>query len=615
MRMNKGAKIAFSLFLGVYLLYIVGAWVFLNTSVFAQVADMKNEDQTYVKLHGAFSPFPGFLFVNSGRLFISDQNVSITVDVNDIAARFSVLPLLKKKLVIDRLHIKETKVDLGSKTTEESFQYQKKYVQPDDLDLKKRAEKVKEFETEHLTLEFPKIQIDTISEIKSGLGDFKGNVALTGGFVIQPKVYVEVFPTTLKFEKGEIPDQFSKVEGEVRAQIAHFRMIDAPGNAVFPYFTANIKLDMGVRSLKLLDMTLRKLPGYAFEGSDTRLSVRADLVKGHLEKGTSISATPTQLTIRSPGLAASGFGEVKWEVDSNATSQVTGHLTNVKIVQNSDALMVGHLKHLNLGMKLFGNDLVDAFHGLVATLKLDGLNWNMKSRGKNPNLQYEGLVTGEGSLTGFSGEVPDSVKDSPKTTSDLSLKIDHLNLKTSFLQSIKGTGSVDVFALPVDLGASSIQFPKVNIGLDLQVGKFGKVSSQANFKNLEYHLFPSESWKGQLEWKMDTTNPYVDALRDQDKLSAILASVARVKNFVIKMDCEVSKESSWLKFDEVSSDGVWKAYGTLTSDDEGMKGLFETKVLSLPIGIRIQPDKTDIKFLPSAEWYDESQSGLNSKLE
>jgi hypothetical protein len=615
MLLNKVLKVCLGLFLATYAIYVVGAWVFLNTSVFAKVADMQNDDQTYVKLHGAISPFPGFLYVNSGRLFISDQNVSIGIDLTEIGARFSLLPLLKKRLVLDKLHIKEAKVDLGMKSPEESFAYQKKYVTADSLDLKKRAEYVKAAEISHLTLEFPELQIDTISQIKSELGDFQGGVTLTGGFVIQPKVYVEVFPTTLKFYKGEIPDQFTSVQGEAKASIARFRMIDAPGNAVFPYFTANLRLDMNVKSLKMLDMTLRKLPGYAFEGRDTRLSVRADLVKGKLQKGTNISATPTQLSIHSPGVTATGFGEMKWEVDSETTSKLSAHMKNVKVVQNSDAFMAGSLKKLDLGIKLFGTELLDAFHGLFATITLDHLRWNIESKGKNPNLQYQGEITGNGSLSGYSGEVPQSLKESEKKASDLSLKIKSLNLKTSFLSSIKGTGSIDVFARPVDLGANSVEFPKVNVGLDLQVGKYGMVKSKATFRKLEYRLFPVESWKGELEWDMDTTVPYVDALRDQDKLSAILGTVARVHDLVIKMDVEAGKKYSWLRFNEVSSSGIWKAYGTLTNQEEGMKGLFETKVLSLPIGIRVTPQKTDIKFLPSSEWYDESPADYPHELQ
>jgi hypothetical protein len=147
--------------------------------------------------------------------------------------------------------------------------------------------------------------------------------------------------------------------------------------------------------------------------------------------------------------------------------------------------------------------------------------------------------------------------------------------------------------------------------LDLKVGKYGSVKTQADFTSLQHDLGTGGAWKGKLEWKMDQTDPFVDLLRDQDKISAILGTAARVKDFDLKMECEVSEDQTWLRFNEISSNGIWKAYGTLVNErDQGMKGNFEAKVMNLPIGIRIQPEKTDVRFFPSAEWYDEPQLDL-----
>jgi hypothetical protein len=87
-------------------------------------------------------------------------------------------------------------------------------------------------------------------------------------------------------------------------------------------------------------------------------------------------------------------------------------------------------------------------------------------------------------------------------------------------------------------------------------------------------------------------------------MSSILAVAARVNHFVIKMDCELSQDESWLRFSEINSTGIWKAYGTLTNEENGLSGIFEARVLDMPIGIRIEPDKTDVKLFPSANWYD-----------
>lgn len=605
-RSSKVLLAAISLF---YLAYVAGSAIFLNTDLLAKVADMENHEQTYVSFHGAISPFPGFLYISHSTLFISDQNVSITIDLTHAWARFSVFGFIKKQIVVTDLRVKDAKVNLGLKSIDESTTFQRKYLKAEDLDLEKRTEKVKVFEKSHFTLIFKKIIIDTISEIKSDLGDFKGNIGLSGSFLIQPKVQVEVFPTTLKFFSGEVPGQFSSVEGEAKVQINRFRMIDAPGNAVFPYFNADLKLDVGLKSLHLLDMTLRKLPGYAFEGTDTRFSLRAEVIKGMLQKGSEANTTPSELGFQLPGLTAHGFGDVKWEVESENTSKLSAHLQNVSVRQSKDEVSLGTVKHVYLGARLYGNELVDAFHGVATILKLDSLRWNVASKNPNPNLQYNGLITGSGELRAYTGTVPQVEKRKSQTTA-LNLKIEKAHLHTSFLSDLNGTGSISVRAFPIDLSESAIQFPDVVAKLDLDVGKFGMVKSEAKFIHLEHQYFPNDSWKGNLIWNFDQTNPFVDLLRDQDKMSAILGTVARVKNLSIKLDCEISEGYTWLRFNEVNSDGIWKAYGTLTNQDEGMRGAFEARVMSLPIGIRIQPDKTDVKFLPSAEWFDESQSEI-----
>ena len=605
MRVSKFLNIFLVLILLGYLTYVASSAVFLSTPLFAKVAGMENKEQTYVEFKGAFSPFPGFLWVNQAKLFISDQNVSITIDMVDTKARFSLKPFLQKMVQVDALHIRDAKVNVGFKSLNESTEFQKKYVTTETMDLKKKAELVKEWTKSHLSLNFSSIQIDSISEIKSGLGDFRGNVSLTGGFLIQPKVHVEVYPTVLIFKSGEMKDQFSDVTGQVQVNIDRFRMIDAPGNAVFPYFNADVNIDAGMKSLKMLDLTLRNLPGYAFEGEPTHFSIRTKLVKGVLQQGSRVTTTPSVLSIHTPAITASGFGSVNWEVDAAKTSRLEVALKKVRIKENSDSTMAGSLDSLVIQGKLFGNELLNAFHGTLMNLKLKGVHWDVASASRNPNLQYKGIISGGGTLIGYSGDVSQFERDHA-LQSDLILKIDQLHFHTSFLADLNGTGNIEVKSLPINLSESVMQLPEVGVNLNLNIGKYGNVKTRANFVNLEHHYFPDSSWKGQLEWHLDHTTPFVDYLREKDKMSALLAVAARVDDLVIKLDCEVGDHYSWLHINQVTSNGIWSAFGSLTNQDDGLRGVFETKVSGLPIGIRVQPNHADVKFLPDAAWYDET---------
>ena len=64
-------------------------------------------------------------------------------------------------------------------------------------------------------------------------------------------------------------------------------------------------------------------------------------------------------------------------------------------------------------------------------------------------------------------------------------------------------------------------------------------------------------------------------------------------------------EYSWFRFNEINSTGVWKGYGSLLNNEDGLLGAFEVQVASVPVGVRITPSKTDVKLLPSKEWYNE----------
>lgn len=592
-----------------YAFYVIGTTLFLNTSIFQKVADMRNQDQTFISLHAAISPFPGLIYIESAHIFIADQNVSIPIDLNQIWVRFGFLPFFRKQLEIEALTIGRAKAQIGLKTEAESTNYQKKYATLKDVNLKERAKKVAEYEKDRLGISIQKITIKNISEVKNELGDFHGNLSLEGAFFIQPGVQAEVFPTTLHFKSGSMENQFSDVEGLAHVKIDRFKMINAPGNAVFPYFNADLKLNIGLESLKLLNLTLRRIPGYEFQGG-ARLKIQLSVVKGLLQVGSQIETSPARLLVKTPSLTAHGTGLVKWWVVDSKISELTCDLNKIQVRDEHNTEIVGSVKNANLKIRVYGNDLVNAFHDLGGSLKLRALRYEIGNRGSNPNLRYHGRIVGNGELSGFTADVPRSEKNRDGTVHRLRLNVEHLSLHTSFLSDLTGQGRLLVNSLPLDFTDNSILFPEVSATLDLAVGDFGQVKTKAIFKNLKHQLSPNEGWKGEIEWGMNDTGPFVDYLRSKDKLGMAVGALARVKNFKLKMEWENSGRDSWLRFNQISSDGLWNAYGTLLSDRRGVRGSFEAEVMNVPIGIRIQPEKTDMRLFPSAEWYDESQPDL-----
>jgi hypothetical protein len=592
----------------IYGIYFVGVAAVLNTPLFAKLTEMDDEELTHVRFGGAFSFFPGFLWASHGKVVIKDQNVAITIQLSGVSARFDLLPLKQKRLEITSLKVKETQVDLGMKTLEQTLAYAEKYTKTTDVNREARKQKVEAFRKTHLTLQFKKIVIDHLNEITSSLGKFKGELSLDGGFEIQPGVQVEVYPTRLMFHSGELPGQFSKVSGQADVHFDRFQIMEAPGNAVFPFFNAKLALDLDLQSLQLIDLTLRSIEGYRLTGGPSHLKVRVETQKGELQQGSFIGTEPSRIDIQSDSLVASGNGKIEWKVDRPHSSTMQTHLTKIKLTDPQRTTWSGSLQSAKINLTLFENNMVHAFQGNALDMRIEGLKWKVQSDEETKkNLRYQGLLTGKGTLYGLSGVVPDSERKKWEAKqTDFRLRLEKVKVQSTFLPEVTVGGTIRASAKPINLTTRTLQVPKIDAEFKFTVGKFGESTAKLQFTHAEYLMAPAEKWKGQIDLFLDQTSPFIDAFRERDQISAVLGTAGRVRNLKSKIDWEMGKAYSWFRVSEIHSDGVWKAYGSLANDPKGMSGAFETSVLGVPVGIRVQPDKTEVKAFPGTEWYDRS---------
>lgn len=583
-----------------YALYVAAVAVFLNTPLFAKVASMVEDDQTYVRFKGAYSLYPGHLYAPSARVFIGDHNVSIGIDVSEVRARFRLRPLLDKRLEVRWLRIGVAEVDVGLKSEQQRAAYLSKYAHPADLDLKRRLALAAERAKTRLTLDFQKIVIDRLRNVRGAFGRIEGEMALNGGFLIQPKVQVEVYPSTLYFLSG--------IVGRADVRFERFQIAETPGNAVWPYVHADLDFNINTERLKRLDFRLDNLPGYSLDGVGSNGSVKVRIVKGQLQKGSVIESLPSRLTLRTPGLDANGFGRLRWTVDAPDSSRARVTLSQLRLVEKkSGGINRGRLRSLEMDLRLFGNGLTSAFNGLSAQLGLRGLDWKILSpAGQDRNFSYSGRLTGGGKLAAFTGEVPARARRDTRRVTRLELQVPDLRLKTSFAGEIRGRGKVILSANAIDLGINAARFPEMTADLDLELPRYGNVSTRAIFSRLEHQLSPEDTWKGRFTWTFDRSDPIVELLRPKADLSPVVWSLAKVRDLVLDADCEMSDELTWLRFSRIRSSGVWKGYGTLRNDERGLSGLFELSVLTVPVGLSIQPERTEVKFMPDTAWYDQA---------
>lgn len=596
MRLTKTLAWSFAFLFFIYILYVVGVVVFLNTPLFSKVASMEDDEQTYVRFKGAFSLFPGHLYSSSARVFIGDQNVSIGIDVSGIHARFRLKPLLQKKFIVRTLVIDRAEVDVGLKTPKQTEAFVRKYTKAESLDYERRLRLTEERARSRLTLDFPSITIRKIAHVRGGFGTFAGEMSLQGGFLIQPKVQVEVYPTTLRFLSG--------IVGRADVRFERFKTVEAPGNAVFPFVNANFDFKVDTDSFSRFDYKLQSLPGYSLDNVGSNAAVKIKIEKGILQKGSYIESLATRMTIRAQRLSGTGVGHVKWEVDRKDSSRLRGRLKNLKLSQTKSPDK-GRLDSADLDVRLYGNRLVAAFNGLSLLLKLRGLDWRMQSgSGKNRNLDYRAQVKGNGVIAAYTGDLPARARKDPRLRTQLTLTLSQLLARTSFAGKITGTGSLELKSGAFDLARPTTHYPEVRGHLDLQLGEHGRVITQAVLTQVEHQSAPLDSWKAKLHWKLDRTEPFIEAIQHETQLSSTVQSLAKVRNLELFADCEFNEDGSLFRFNQIKSDGSWKGYGTLRNGPDGMNGLFELSLLSVPIGVWIRPESTEVQFMPAQAWYD-----------
>ncbi len=607
---------------GTWLIYMIAVAIVLNTNIFGQLTGMDNPELTHVKFSGAFSPYPGLLLSSRATVFISDQNVSVSVHLKDLTIRFDLKPIQNKLIRVTSLNVKSAWINLGMKTPEQSITHISKYTEVKDVNLDLKRERGREALKNHVKLVFESLSIDRISHIETSIGKFNGELSLNGGFRIQPGAEVEVFPTDLIIKNGTLPGQFSSIQGKIHVQFDPFFIPDAPGNAVFQFVNAKLDLNGIVESLGFLNLTLRKLPTYQLSQGQTRVSMNLDVDHGRMLPGSGMVTDPSYVILQNPDIRATGNGQLNWKVLPQDTSELTAKLKGIRIRAIKDNSQQGTVSNLDLKLTLYGTNLIDAFHGVASDLRLSNIGWNLESPlgkgNRKKNVSFHGRVEGNGRILGVSGVLPKAAERFWKgQTTRLNLKLTPFELTTSFLPLTSITGSLNVLAKPIDFSVSTLIIPEIKTDLDIAVAGYGSTKATGTISNTNYLLAPFHQWKGHLNLVLEDTSPFVKALRDQDKLGAVLGTFAQVRNLSHNVDWEMGDEYSWFRFNEVNSNGIWKAYGSLINNAQGLLGAFEVKVASVPVGIRIFPDKTDVKLLPSKEWYNElsiEQPSLNARV-
>ncbi len=593
-----------------YFVYVAGVAILLNTSLFRKIAGMGDDALTHINLKGAFSPFPGYLHINEGEVFISDQNVSITVHVSQVSAWFNLRNLKEKVFLVRDLHVKNAWVDLKMKTKEEAIAHLKKYINREDVDLDYKIKHAEETRKNGAILDFKHIVIDRISEVKTAMGTFKGDLSVDGGFRIQPTIEVEIYPTRLTVLRTDLQDNFTGLEGTADVQFDPFFIPTAPGNAVFPYVNVKLELQGHVQSLHFLNTFLYAIPQYELSGGGTPVKASIVINKGHLEKGSRLyTNNATNIIFESPNFTSRGIGSLEWKVLDKRSSRATVFIRKVKIdnKQNKEDRH-GTVDSMRLKFNMIGTDLWSAFNGIEAEWEMKKMKFSVyRAKTKKKDIKVRASFEGEGTLVGIAGIIPpDLYAIYKKRPSQFNLRITSMTINSNFFVPLEVAGNIRLATRPLDLSVNTVVLPEIAGDFTVTLDPYGKTEGTIKVDKGNYLVAPIGEWKGHMSVSLKDTEPFVKALKAENEISSLGAGVAKVKDLNLDLDWGLQKKNFWMHLNKVQSSGSWTAFGSLKHDADGMQGAFEVRVLRLPVGIRIDPEKMQVKLFPGTDFYEQT---------
>jgi len=395
---------------------------------------------------------------------------------------------------------------------------------------------------------------------------------------------------------------FDEIEGVAKVNFSKFFIPDAPGNAVFPFVNADIQLDAFTHSLSFLNITLRSLPHYEIENGDAEIHSHFLIKNGVLLPGSYLFTDPSAIAFHTPDIRVRGHGKIDWRVTDARVSDMNINLHDLSGNQPEDSGNSGKIKKLDLHLALQGTHLVDAFHGLVANLNIKGLDWDLSES----DGEILANTSGNAELIALAGDIPVATREywEEKRTPVL-LTLNSMTVKSEKFPELSMSGKIEAMALPLDLSSNLMTFPKVTTDLQVKVKNEKSTHANAELSNVSYELSPADEWKGHLSLVLDETAPLMKALKAQDQISWIVESYGEVEKLGADIDWQAGKNFSWYRINKVESSGIWKAYGSIINNNSFTTGAFEVSIGGLPIGIRMTPEKTEVTFLPSKNWYDQ----------
>jgi hypothetical protein len=280
--------VALAVLAGLLLLFIAAANVILSTGLLRSAVD-NGPDRTWISYRSARSLWPGRARVTNFKIRDRDQSAEWIFELDEARVTYSVIGLLRKRFHVTEVRGRGLTFRARNRLAKDAATPERLALLPPifgfpDPPLLKSGEAKPPRTGKEWTIHVEKISVDPVREIWVDSWRYNGEGKATGGFLLQPKLRAEVFPSALELRGGALRSGKDEVAGEIRGAlgcVVHpWQTREYPGSKMLRFIKGEGSVKGEIRSASLVNRLIGDLPGTRLEKARGNATVKAALDRG-----------------------------------------------------------------------------------------------------------------------------------------------------------------------------------------------------------------------------------------------------------------------------------------------------------------------------------------------
>jgi hypothetical protein len=277
----------------------------------------------------ATSLWPGRVTVRNLRIRGSDPNVQWIVTIPQGTLRYSVLALLRHKVLVTELRPQSIQFRLRQKVKpEDAKDPNLKYLPaiPGFSDPPLRAdEEIPPTESDPFTVELLDVTTAAFDDIWVDGNRYRGPATLHGRFRLKPGHRAQIGPASVEFHSGELQinekPAVTKLEGKLDATFEDWDVQELKENKVFQVVTAKVSLSGPTPSVDAIDGLLKLGKKVHVSGGPGKLAIAGEIDHGIAKGSVDLMAKDGRYTRPDLKLVGSADAHLQfsdWKLDGGA---------------------------------------------------------------------------------------------------------------------------------------------------------------------------------------------------------------------------------------------------------------------------------------------------------